>query len=182
RDACHCKGEPGRCSRSLLFSQTVSSSSPLVINRNCSVTVQGLLYAIGSSMVTCISSVPMFLLRNRSVTCSASVVGLPALSSHVFPLKPLLSTTNVSPSHLPMENPSHDGFRSAANSRPSVKIWRHKVIASWRITIWLGVWMIFHGGGAAAVFGTPGGRQLASDSSRACAPPARDSTSAFAHG
>jgi hypothetical protein len=42
--------------------------------------------------------------------------------------------------------------------------------------------MIFHGGGAAAIFGTPGGRQFASDSSRACELSARDSTSAFAHG
>src|SRR4029434_9811708 len=106
-------------------------------------------------------------LGNRSVTCSASVVGLPALSSHVFPLKPLLSTTNVSPSHLPIEYPSHDGFGSGANLAPAVKICRHKVIASWRIAISFAVWRIFHGGGAAAVLGTSRRRLFAADSSRA---------------
>src|SRR6185295_9783092 len=45
-----------------------------------------------------------------------------------------------------------------------------------------GVCTIFHGAGAAPIFGTPWGRQLASDSSPAWDPSARASTSAFAQG
>jgi hypothetical protein len=167
---------------SLLFLTDVSSSSPLVIKRNCSVIIQGLrvrhrvvdgdLYFKRADIPSAESLGDMQRLGRR-IACLVE----PRLSVEA----PAFHDQRVA---IPLAdgNPSHDGLRSAANSRPSVKICRHKVIASWRITIWLGVWMIFHGGGAAAVFGTPGGRQLASDSSRACAPPARDSTSAFAHG
>src|ERR1700682_3258408 len=44
------------------------------------------------------------------MTCSASLCGLPVLSSHVRSLNPMVSTTRVSPSHLAMESPVQLGM------------------------------------------------------------------------
>src|SRR3954469_5259718 len=67
--------------------------------------VNGFVYALGSSIVICRLSVPKFGRVIRSVMVVASVYGLPAVSSHWLSLKPFVVTTNVSPSHFPMEYP-----------------------------------------------------------------------------
>ena len=69
-------------------------------------TVNGFVYALGSSIVMSISIVPKFGRRNRSVILSCSVYGLPLTSSHPArssPRKFVVSTTSVSPSHQPRE-------------------------------------------------------------------------------
>src|SRR6185312_11275051 len=65
--------------------------------------VNGFVYALGSSTVTWMLSVPKFGRVIRSVVVAASVIGLPGVSSHWSSRKPFVVTTNVSPSHLPME-------------------------------------------------------------------------------
>src|SRR5919204_1923093 len=71
-------------------------------------TVNGRVYAFGSSIVTSICNWPKFTRRNRSVSVNASVNGSPFPSSHPSPgrsvnapRKLLDVTTSVSPSHRP---------------------------------------------------------------------------------
>ena len=70
-------------------------------------TVNGLVYALASSIVMSISSVPKFGRRNRSVIFNASLYGLPLTSSQPAlssPRKFVVSTTSVSlPSYQPRE-------------------------------------------------------------------------------
>src|SRR5678816_1835 len=92
-----------RTSKYLLFSHTQSSNSVSGISSQWKATVHGRVYAFASVMVICTSICPKLARRNRSVTCSASLCGCPASSSHVFSLMPAVSTTSVSPSHRPTE-------------------------------------------------------------------------------
>src|SRR4029077_8706205 len=66
---------PTRCSRPLEFSQVVSNSSVSGSRSTFIVAVQGLVYALGSSIVMPISRCPKSVRRKRSMTCSASVWG-----------------------------------------------------------------------------------------------------------
>jgi len=59
----------------------------------------------------------------------------------------MVSTTNVSPSHFPVENPFHDGSGSLGNGRPSAKSCRYVTSRSDRMTTRPGSWMNFLGGG-----------------------------------
>ena len=91
------------CSFSLQMNSIISWST---MRRWFTRTVNGLVYALGSSIVMSISSVPKFGRRNRSVILSASVYGLPLTSSHPAlssPRKFVVSTTSVSSSHQPRE-------------------------------------------------------------------------------
>jgi len=47
-----------------------------------------------------------------STRCSWSLCSWPAVSSQVRSLSPTVSTTSVSPSHLPIESPNHVGSTS----------------------------------------------------------------------
>src|SRR5262245_7279292 len=75
-----------------------------------------------SSRVISMSRCPTSSLRKRSVTRRLPVCGCPPLSSQVRSLKPELSTTRVSRSHLPVEYPSHVGCGSVGSARSSRKI------------------------------------------------------------
>jgi len=71
----------------------------------------------------------------RSITCNASLCQRPAnsgcfvfgfllgssltVSSSVHALRPMVSISSVSPSHLPTESPNHVGSRSLGWGRPS---------------------------------------------------------------
>src|SRR5262245_15059606 len=92
------------CSFSLQMNSIISVSNMM---RWFTRTVNGLVYALGSSMVMSICMVPKFGRRKRSVILSASVYGLPFTSSHPArssPRKLVVSTTSVSlPSHQPRE-------------------------------------------------------------------------------
>src|SRR5262249_56973880 len=96
----------------------------LVSRMRCfTVTVHGFVYAFGSSTVISISRLPKFGRRNRSVTLAASVNGLPMISSQPSSMRPLVSTTSVSPSHFPTEYPYHLGSASGPGKLlPSRKI------------------------------------------------------------
>ena len=58
-------------------------------------------YALASSIVSCKLMCPKLVRRKRSVVCNDSVWGCPPSSSHPRSLKPVVSTTSVSLSHLP---------------------------------------------------------------------------------
>src|SRR5439155_5201068 len=79
-------------------------------------------------------------------------------------LNPMVSTTNVSPSQLPMESPYQEGSGSVRCLRPSVKICRKVwILPSNKKKVWVAVCTILQGYGA--MRGTPVGRQFASGSS-----------------
>ena len=72
-------------------------------------TVNGFVYAFGSSSVMSISSLPKIGRRKRSVNFAWPLYGLPLTSSHPSygpssaPRRLLVSTTSVSPSQRPTE-------------------------------------------------------------------------------
>jgi len=79
----------------LFSSQILSMRSVSGRRRQAIWTVHGLVYALGSSMVTSMSMCPIFGRVNRSVMRRASVPGSPRMSSQVLPFCPIVSTTNV---------------------------------------------------------------------------------------
>src|SRR5262249_24325714 len=90
--------------------------------------------------------------------------------------------TNVSPSHLPIENPCHAGQSTTFGSeRPSVNICRNVVLDSYRINVNPGIWTIFSGVASVALSVTPVCRQRALGSSVELLA-WRSSNTAFAHG
>ena len=64
-------------------------------------------------MVTCNSMCPKSRRRNRSVVCSCVGVRMPRVVEPRLVVIACVSTTNVSPSHLPMEYPNQAGVMSA---------------------------------------------------------------------
>src|ERR1041385_8916292 len=92
-----------RCEVSFSFSQTQSRRSVSGTKSHGIVAVHGFLYALGSSIVSCTCICPKSNRRKRSIICKASLCGWPVSSSQVFSFRPTVSTTNVSPSHLPTE-------------------------------------------------------------------------------
>src|SRR5579863_413033 len=111
----------------------------------------------------------------------ASLCGRPALSSQVRSLTPIVSTTNVSPSHFPTEYPSQEGCGSLGRGRPSVKICRYVVKPSYSISIIPGTGTILYGYGSTISFGIPG-TQYDAGSSLPRAPSARSFVSFSLHG
>ena len=76
--------------------------------------------------------------------CNAVFRLLKAWKGEPIDEKPTVSTTSMSPSHLPTEWPSHVGSGSGGCARPSRKICRKPGMApSIRITKTFGVWMNF---------------------------------------
>ncbi len=62
---------------------------------------QVFVYALGSSIVMLISKASEAGRRMRSITCSWSECGRPPRSIQVLSLRPIVSTTSVSPSYQP---------------------------------------------------------------------------------
>ena len=95
---------PTICGTSFSFSQmlSISSSSARKLKRE-RLAVHGFVYVLASSMVSCKLMCPKLVRWKRSVTCNDSVWGCPPSSSHPDHLKPVVSTTSVSLSHLPTE-------------------------------------------------------------------------------
>src|SRR6185369_15243954 len=110
---------PTRCSTSWLFSlQMKSEISSFVVARVATAFVfQGFFSAPGSSTVPSISRCPKSTRRRRVIRWSCVVCG-PASPSQVLSLKPIVSTTSVSPSHVPTECPVHEGSRALGCGRP----------------------------------------------------------------
>src|SRR5580698_2398571 len=79
---------------------------------------QGLVYVLGSSMVSVYAMWPRSVRRKRSMVCSWSLCGCPIVSILVLPLKPIVSITNVSPSQCPTEFPNHVGSGFLGCGRP----------------------------------------------------------------
>src|SRR5262245_17450538 len=87
-------------------------------------TVNGFSYEPGSMIVMSHASVFKSVLVNRSMVCSCVVCGCPSKSNQNLSLYPMVSTTNVSPSHRPVECPYQVGSGSFGCGRPSIKICR----------------------------------------------------------
>src|SRR5437773_1103997 len=104
---------PTICSASWLFSLQMYSqiSSPGARSATC-LTVQGFVKVSGSSYVVSNSRCPKSGRRIRVIMRSFSVWGKFPGAIQALSLKPIVSTTSVSPSHLPVECPSHVGSRS----------------------------------------------------------------------
>src|SRR5206468_433247 len=117
------------CFRIVIWlSQNASSNSVSGRRTNGILFVHGFTYAFGSSIVTVSSMWPKSVRLNRSVTCKASLFGQACSAlSQPRSWNPVLSTTNVSPSHLPTEYPNHVGSLSLAfgRGRPSVNTWQN---------------------------------------------------------
>src|SRR5262245_31361917 len=88
------------------------------------------------------------------------------MSSMALSLSPTVSTTSVSPSHLPTEYPLNVGSGSFGSGRPSRKICRYWSMYSSRTTSVSGVWMIFWRVKLAHARAGVIGRQRAIESSR----------------
>src|ERR1051326_1463968 len=89
-------------------------SSPLAVPFGCSLNIflsltHGFVYVFGSSNLTVSSKLSRFRRCQRSCTRKSSLNGLPQPSSHSRESNPAVSTTNVSPSHLPVEYPYQNG-------------------------------------------------------------------------
>ena len=96
---CGCAAGCGPDCRRTLLSNSASGISVKVVS-----IVQGARYALGSSMVTERIMCPKSTRRNRSMTRNASLLGRPfAVSIQPPSRKPRESTTNRSPSHVPVE-------------------------------------------------------------------------------
>src|SRR5271166_3173237 len=119
-------GATWRCSMVFSWlSQNASKSSVSGRRFNVVLTVHGLRYALGSSIVMASCIWPTSVRRKRSVTCRASVCGWAFLVSSQPPSRnPVVSTTKVSPSQRPTEYPSQVGSVDAGSGRPSVNTCR----------------------------------------------------------
>ena len=87
------------------------------------VTVNGLVYAPGSSIVTLFSMWPRSFRVHRSIVCSCSVCGCPAIEPELVVVADRVDDQRVL-SHRPIEWPYQVGSRSAGCLRPSMKICR----------------------------------------------------------
>ena len=87
--------------------------------RSGCVTLNGRVYALGSSTVISMSMWPKSFRTKRSVTRRLSVAGFPLLSSHTLSLKPALSPrTRRPPTFPPSSRTTRDSGPSAAIVRP----------------------------------------------------------------
>src|SRR5262249_25622693 len=99
----HC-GRPGWCEVSLSFSlQMCSYTSVSGRSSSTKLIVKGLVKTFGSVIVTATSRWPKSRRWKRSSTRMASLCPWPRASSQLRSLNPTVSTTRVSPSHLPIE-------------------------------------------------------------------------------
>src|SRR5580765_5512217 len=123
--------------------------------------IQSRLYAFGSCTVTVCSIVFESFRRSVFVITICLLCGWPLVSSFVYPLKPFVTMTSVSPSQCPVDRPVHDSGKSSGHLNLSFvgTQWNH-VFCSNRNASASGLWRICTPCGELMLRDMPNGRQL----------------------